>query len=103
MYLGRIVELADADELYRNPRHPYTQALLSAVPIPDPVCERRGSGSCCKGEVPSPDRVYPGCPFADRCPIAEQHCREWPRGWKAPGTSFRATKRSGDRQRDSAD
>jgi len=76
MYLGRIVEQADADELHERPLHPYTQALLSAAPIPDPVQERRRRRIILKGEVPSPDRVYPGCPFADRCPIVEQRCRE---------------------------
>ncbi len=76
MYLGRIVELAGADELHANPRHPYTQALLSAAPVPDPVVERTRQRIILKGEVPSPDREYPGCPFADRCPIAEQRCRE---------------------------
>ena len=78
MYLGRIVELADADELYRNPRHPYTQALLSAVPVPDPVRERGRQRTMLKGEVPSPDRVYAGCPFADRCPLVEDRCRQSP-------------------------
>jgi len=76
MYLGRIVEEADADQLHEGALHPYTQALLSAAPIPDPVEERRRRRIILKGEVPSPDRVYPGCPFADRCPIVEQHCRE---------------------------
>jgi oligopeptide transport system ATP-binding protein len=76
MYLGRIVELADADALHQRPLHPYTQALLSAAPIPDPAQERYRQRIILKGEVPSPDRDYPGCPFADRCPIAEQYCRE---------------------------
>ncbi len=75
MYLGRIVELAGADELHERPLHPYTQALLSAAPIPDPVAERRRR-IILQGEVPSPDKVYRGCPFADRCPIAEEYCRE---------------------------
>ena len=76
MYLGRIVELAEADALHHRPLHPYTQALLSAAPIPDPVHERQRKRIILQGEVPSPDREYPGCPFAERCPIAEQICRE---------------------------
>ena len=76
MYLGRIVELADADELHRRPLHPYTQALLSAAPIPDPERERHRRRIILRGEVPSPDRAYPGCPFADRCPIVEEYCRQ---------------------------
>jgi oligopeptide transport system ATP-binding protein len=76
MYLGRIVELADSDALHTRPRHPYTQALLSAAPVPDPVLERQRQRIVLRGEVPSPDRIYPGCPFVDRCPIAEQRCRE---------------------------
>jgi oligopeptide transport system ATP-binding protein len=76
MYLGRIVELASSDALHRNPRHPYTQALLSAAPIPDPRLERERHRIILRGEVPSPDREYPGCPFADRCPIVDElRCR----------------------------
>ena len=78
MYLGRIVELADARELYNDPRHPYTQALLSAAPIPDPARQTERERIMLRGEVPSPDRIYPGCPFADRCPIAEESCRQSP-------------------------
>jgi oligopeptide transport system ATP-binding protein len=78
MYLGRLVEVAPASELYANPRHPYTQALLSAVPVPDPVKQRSRQRILLGGDVPSPDRVYPGCPFADRCPIVEPQCRQSP-------------------------
>lgn len=76
MYLGRIVELATADALHANPRHPYTQALLSAALVPAPLLQRERKRIILQGEVPSADKVYPGCPFVDRCPIAEQRCRE---------------------------
>ena len=76
MYLGRIVELTDSNRLFRDPRHPYTQALLSAVPLPDPQIERIRQRTVLPGEVPSADRIYPGCPFADRCPIAEPSCTQ---------------------------
>ena len=78
MYLGRIVELADSKELYANPKHPYTQALLSAAPVPDPTVEATRQRIMLEGEVPSPDREYSGCPFADRCPIVEEQCRQVP-------------------------
>ena len=74
MYLGRIVETADAAELYANPVHPYTEALLSAVPVPDPVVARKRERIRLEGEVPSPDRFYAGCNFHERCPIAEAQC-----------------------------
>lgn len=75
MYLGRIVETATSEELYADPRHPYTQALLSAVPVPNPEIEKERKRVILQGEVPSPDKVYAGCPFADRCPIVEAECR----------------------------
>jgi oligopeptide transport system ATP-binding protein len=76
MYLGRIVELADADELFSNPLHPYTQALLAAVPVPDPGVEAARSFRPVQGEVPSPINPPSGCVFHPRCPIAVAACRE---------------------------
>lgn len=73
MYLGRIVEQAPSDELYRNPRHPYTQALLAAIPQPDP--QTRKKYVPLQGEVPSPVNPPSGCPFHPRCPVAEDRCR----------------------------
>ncbi len=74
MYLGRIVELADSDELFDNPRHPYTRALLSAVPVPDPRVEARRSFQPAKGEVPSPINPPSGCVFHPRCASAVETC-----------------------------
>jgi oligopeptide/dipeptide ABC transporter ATP-binding protein len=73
MYLGRLVEVADSEELIRNPLHPYTQALLAAVPIPDPTAPKVEVKA--KGELPSPLSPPPGCPFHPRCPYAFDRCR----------------------------
>jgi oligopeptide transport system ATP-binding protein len=75
MYLGKIAEITDRRELYENPRHPYTKALLAAVPIPDPVLEAERTHSVLIGEVPSPLNPPPGCVFHPRCPIAVDRCR----------------------------
>jgi oligopeptide transport system ATP-binding protein len=74
LYLGRIMELSDSEELYTNPKHPYTRALLSAVPVPDPVVEAERKRVILAGDIPSPAHPPPGCPFNTRCPIAQDRC-----------------------------
>ena len=76
MYLGRMVELADCKQLFKNPVHPYTKALLSAVPIPDPKLEAQKKRQIIEGDVPSPINKPKGCAFSSRCPLACDKCRQ---------------------------
>ena len=76
MYLGHIVEVADRNELYDNPLHPYTRALLSAVPIPDPIVEAERERIILTGDVPSPMNPPPGCVFHTRCPVMIDECQD---------------------------
>jgi oligopeptide/dipeptide ABC transporter ATP-binding protein len=87
MYLGQVVELAPTEELYASPKHPYTHALLAAVPVPDPLIERARVYTPLRGEPPSPANPPSGCPFHTRCPKAIERCRSEPPALRevAPG------------------
>ncbi len=87
MYLGKIMELADVDSLYADPLHPYTRALQSSAPVPDPVVEATRVKILLKGDIPSSSNPPPGCPFSTRCPEAVDRCRNEVPVWRevAPG------------------
>jgi oligopeptide/dipeptide ABC transporter ATP-binding protein len=94
MYLGRLMELAPRDALYAEPRHPYTCALLAAIPEPDPVAQRSKPRVPLPGEIPSPANPPSGCVFHTRCPLAIDICRRVVPSWRALGASMVACHRA---------
>jgi len=76
MYLGKLVELGTGDQIYRRPAHPYTEALIKTIPLPDPAAERAKTEVGIRGELPSPVDPPSGCRFRTRCPIAQEKCAE---------------------------
>jgi oligopeptide transport system ATP-binding protein len=98
MYLGKLMELTGSDELYENPLHPYTEALISAVPIPDPKADRARKRILLSGELPSPLNPPDGCNFCTRCPYADERCREEEPDFKdVGGAHFVACHKAGRR------
>jgi oligopeptide transport system ATP-binding protein len=77
MYLGHLVEITTSEKLYKNPIHPYTQSLLSAIPLADPISARNKKRIILKGEIPSPINPPNGCPFRNRCPYATKTCEKF--------------------------
>jgi oligopeptide transport system ATP-binding protein len=96
MYLGKVMELADADELYREPKHPYTRALMAAVPIPDPRLEKTRVKALVAGEMPSPLAPPGGCPFRTRCEFVIEKCAAEEPGLVEVGTARVACWRVGE-------
>jgi oligopeptide/dipeptide ABC transporter ATP-binding protein len=96
MYLGHLAELAPRDALYTTPRHPYTRALLAAVPEPDPALQRAKLRVPLQGEIPSPAAPPPGCVFHTRCPIAVEPCRREVPAWRRLGETMVACHRAGE-------